>query len=272
MKCVVARLVNSGRAEAGLASTRTGHRRGRASAENLGAGRRLALGPEPMNPYPPSAEDCLGDSILAPDMLPRDNMLSLRHTCGVGTYRLILPIAAQQHGLITMADAVAVGATRNSVTLLAQDGVLERVARGVYCVPELAGDPLEQYQEALLRYPGGVLSHDTALDLHDLCDINPAKVHVTLRPGMRFRKEVPAWLSIHRRPLDKRDITVREGLAIVTPARAIIDGIETHIGQRFTDQAIETARRRNLLLARDNEAIELAAVKNRLKELEATHR
>jgi len=198
--------------------------------------------------------------------------MSHRHTCGVGTYRLILPIAAQQHGLITMADAVAAGATRNSVTLLAQDGALERVAHGVYRVPELGGDPLEQYQEALLRYPGGVLSHDTALDLHDLCDINPAKVHVTLRPGMRFRKEVPTWLSIHRRPLDKRDTTLHDGLAIVTPGRAIIDGIETHLGQRFVAQAIETARRRNLLLARENEAIELAVVRNRLNELEAAHR
>lgn len=39
----------------------------------------------------------------------------------------------------------------------------------------------------------GVLSHDTALDLHELCDINPAKVHLTLPPDYSPRRLGGDW-------------------------------------------------------------------------------
>jgi predicted transcriptional regulator of viral defense system len=185
-------------------------------------------------------------------------------------YRLMLPRATEQHGLLTPADALAIGGTKLTLVQLAHRGVLERIARGVYRVPELAGDPLEQHQEALLRVPDAVLSHETALDLYDLCDINPAKIHVTVTRRLRIRRELPAWLTIHRGDLDLADdVTWHEGLAIVTPARAIIDGIETHVGQRFIDEAREAAARRGLLSTRDEQAIEKALAAQRLRQLSA---
>lgn len=183
-------------------------------------------------------------------------------------YRQILPRAAEQHGLVTQADALAVGATRLGLVFLERRGIVERVAHGVYRIPELAGDRLEQHQEALLRFPGAVLSHDTALALYELCDINPAQIHITVPRRLRIRKEVPAWLAIHRRDLGEGETTWHEGLAIVTPARAILDGIETNVGQRFIDEALDTARRKNLLHTRDEHRIELALVKQRADQLE----
>jgi len=72
---------------------------------------------------------------------------------------------------------------------MARRGTLERRGFGIYAIPQLIADRLGQYQEALLsvREPGA-LTHDTALDLHDLCDINPVKVHVTVAPGTRLRR------------------------------------------------------------------------------------
>jgi len=183
-------------------------------------------------------------------------------------YRLILPSAAEQHGLVTPADAVAVGGTRMGLVLLERRGIIERLAHGVYRIRELAGDRLEQHQEALLRFPTAVLSHDTALDLHELCDINPAKIHITVPRRLRVRKEVPAWLALHRRNLDEAEIAWHEGLAIVTPARAILDGIETNVGQRFIDEALEAARRKNLLRTRDERTIEMALLNQRVHQLE----
>jgi predicted transcriptional regulator of viral defense system len=37
----------------------------------------------------------------------------------------------------------------------------------------------------------GTLSHDTALDLHELCDINPAQIHITIPTAYRLQKPVP---------------------------------------------------------------------------------
>ena len=113
---------------------------------------------------------------------------------------------------------------------------------------------------------GGARYGDTC-DVHDLCDINPTTLHVTLPRQSRVRKEVPSWLTIHRGNLGERDITWHEGLAIVTPARAILDGMETNVGQRFIDQALETARRRNLLSMREQQTIERNQLAMRLDQL-----
>ena len=107
---------------------------------------------------------------------------------------------------VTPRDAEAVGASEAALRRMARRGTLERRGLGIYAIPQLAADRLGQYQEALLwvREPGA-LSHDTALDLHDLCDINPVKVHVTVAPGTRLRRRLPAWLVVHHGPLDEGD-------------------------------------------------------------------
>ena len=182
-------------------------------------------------------------------------------------YRQLVASAADQHGLVTSAGAAAAGVQRVLLVQMARRGVLDKVARGIYRVPELAGDPLAQYQEALLMLPGAVLSHETALDLHDLCDVNPRQIHVTVRAGTRIRKTLPEWLAVHRGPLEPEDVTGHDGLAIVTPARSIVDGITSALGDRFVDQAIGTARERNLLTTREEQGVELARAMERARQL-----
>jgi hypothetical protein len=93
----------------------------------------------------------------------------------------------------------------------------------------------------------GVLSHDTALDLHDLCDINPAQIHITLPRTYRINREIPSLYAIHHGDLASGDLKVVEGIPTVVPARAIQDAIETHVDPKLIDQAIDTARRRGLV-------------------------
>ena len=181
----------------------------------------------------------------------------------------LLERAVDQHGLLTPDDARAVGTTENALRRLAHEGVIARVGFAVYQVPQLAGDPLAQYQEALLwlRAPAA-LTHDTALDLHRLCDINPAKVHLTVDIRHRPRRTAPAWIEIHNGDLKDEDFTWIEGLRIATPARAILDAIATHVGQQFIDQAIETGRQRGVLTQGDLRRIEIAQLRHRLHTLE----
>lgn len=185
----------------------------------------------------------------------------------------LLERAVDQHGLLTPDDARAIGTTENALRRLAQNGLIDRIAFAVYQVPQLAGDPLAQYQEALLwvRAPAA-LTHDTALDLHRLCDINPAKVHVTVDGRFRPRRTMPAWIQIHRGDLSDDELAWLDGLRIATPARAIREAIAAHVGQQFIDQAIETARQHGFLTQGDIRRIEIAQLRQRIDVLERLER
>jgi predicted transcriptional regulator of viral defense system len=62
--------------------------------------------------------------------------------------------AADQFGLVTLQDARDVGYGPNTVAKLAERGQLERLSRGVYRVPFLAGGELAAYMAAAL-WPQG---------------------------------------------------------------------------------------------------------------------
>ncbi len=96
-------------------------------------------------------------------------------------------------GYVTTEDAAAVGVAADRLRKTAERGTLERIAYGLYRVPAVPVTALDQYMEATL-WPrgGGVLGHETALDLHDLCAVNPAKIHVTVRRDLRIRRSIPA--------------------------------------------------------------------------------
>lgn len=173
-------------------------------------------------------------------------------------FRRLFARAARQHGYVTTEDARAEGGTPMALVMLARRGVLDHVDYGIYRVPELRTDPLSQYQEALLRLRGGVLSHETALELQDLADVNPRRIHVTVPPEYRIRKQIPNWIAVHHGALRPGDVTGHEGLEVVTPAQAIVDAIGGHLGERFVTQALETARERNLLTTPEERRIKAA--------------
>jgi hypothetical protein len=180
-------------------------------------------------------------------------------------YTQLLELALERHGYLTPDDARAIGVDPQRLIDLKRRDLAERVARGVYRIPLVPATGLDQYMEATLWPEGvqGVLCHETALDLHDLCDVNPAKIHLTLPAAYRVRRPVPPLYVLYRRDLDERDRTRHEGIPIVTPYRAIVDGIEAGLGPRLIEQAIETATRRGLLRRE-----QLADLKARLEEPE----
>ena len=121
-------------------------------------------------------------------------------------------------------------------------GRLERVDHGLYRMAVIPVTELDQYMEMVLRTGRrGVLSHATALDLHCLCDVNPAAIDITVPATFRTRRQLSAVLRVHRRELRPDEQTLHEGIPIVTPYRAIRDGIEAGIGPHLIRQAIVTA-------------------------------
>jgi len=167
-------------------------------------------------------------------------------------YNTLAEIAVDQHGYVTVRDAEQNGVDPHRLVEMERRGTVERVAHGVYRMPVIAPTGLEQLMEATLWPRGqGVLSHETALDLHDLCDVNPAEIHVTVPCAHRVTRKVPSLYAIHRRDLKQTETTRHEGIPVVTPSRAILDGIETHLRADLLHQAIETADRRGLIRGTD---------------------
>lgn len=181
-------------------------------------------------------------------------------------YTELLEAANGQYGYVTADDARAEGVDPAFLRVMAHRGLLERTARGVYRFPIVPATALDQYMEAVL-WPRtkAVLSHETALDLHDLCDVNPARIHITVPAGYRLRRDVPPMYQLHERDLDDADITMHEGIPIVTVHRAILDGIEANIGGHLISQAVKSARARGLTTPQQMREIAFARRRGRTR-------
>lgn len=179
-------------------------------------------------------------------------------------YTQLLDVANAQNGFVTTEDAKALGINPLRLQDLARRGTAEKVGHGLYRLTAIPAAPLDAYMEATLWPHGtrGVLSHETALDLHELCDVNPARIHITVPKVFRPRRETPKLYVVHRRDLAAGEKTLFEGIPIVTPFRAILDGVEGNLGRRLLGQAIENAAGRGLLRPE-----ELVAAKARVGDL-----
>jgi predicted transcriptional regulator of viral defense system len=171
-------------------------------------------------------------------------------------------IASEQQGLLAASDAREAGIDPHRLVDMERRGTIERVARGLYRFPLLDAKPVlgQLSQATMWADRRGILSHDTALDLYGLCDINPAQIHITIPISYRLQKPVPRVYAIHKRDLGNREVTRHEGIPIVTPERAILDGIESGLRTDLLRQAIDTARRRGQL-----RGPELARVRRQLQ-------
>lgn len=171
-------------------------------------------------------------------------------------------IAEDQAGYFTAAQARAAGLHHVRLVQLAQRGDIERVSRGVYRFTRFPISRLGHYMEAVLwsqvRRPdiAGVISHQSALAIHELSSVNPARVHVTLPTAMRIRREVPKGLVIHYADLTPVDVERVEGVPVTTPARSIRDAHASHLGNALIAQAITDGRRSGALSKAEADRLE----------------
>jgi predicted transcriptional regulator of viral defense system len=162
-------------------------------------------------------------------------------------------IAEDQAGYFTAAQARAAGLRQVRLVQLAQQGDIERVSRGVYRFARFPISRLGHYMEAVLwpqvRRPdvSGVISHQSALSIHELSDVSPALVHMTLPTTVRIRRDVPRNMVVHYADLPPGDVERVEGVPVTTPARSIRDAHAGHLGNDLVGQAIADGRRSGVL-------------------------
>jgi predicted transcriptional regulator of viral defense system len=101
----------------------------------------------------------------------------------------------------------------------------------------------------------GALSHETALDLWGVSDVNPAKIHITAPSAHRTQREVPASYVVHREDLDAGEVGEIEGVPVVTLERAIRDCATDGVGLDLIEQAVRNGQGRGLLTAEQAAAL-----------------
>ena len=94
--------------------------------------------------------------------------------------------------------------------------------------------------------PQAVVSHETALRLHDLTDLMPDRVHLSVPKG--FRKEPPKGIVLHKARLKDGDVEDRRGYRVTTPLRTILDIARSpRVSPEHLEAAVAEALERGLV-------------------------
>lgn len=162
--------------------------------------------------------------------------------------RRLAALAATQSGYFTAAQALKIGYSYPNQKFHADRGNWVRVDRGVFRLPEWpAGQHDDLVRWSIWALGKGVISHETALTVHSVGELDPARVHLTVPP--RFSKSDPS-VMLHRATLDEGDIEDRDGFRVTTLLRSLIDVATDGIDLDQLARAIDEARDAGLVTLR----------------------
>jgi predicted transcriptional regulator of viral defense system len=166
--------------------------------------------------------------------------------------------AEGQQGYFTAKQAANAGYQLGSQAHHVKSGNWVRVERGIY---RLARFPQSNEEQLVIYHlwsrnragvPEGVYSHQTALSIHELSDVNPSKLHLTVPPTFRRNAKTPKILVLHRASLDEKDKVQRLGFAVTRPLRAIVDlAMAESVSRDVIERAMSEGRRRGLITVRE---------------------
>lgn len=141
--------------------------------------------------------------------------------------RTLYRIATGQGGYFTSKQAASAGYGKRHVAYHLKVGNFERAGHGLYRLPTV---PLSEHDDLIRAslwsrgrddVPQAVVSHETALALHELSDLLPGKIHLTVPRS--FRKRPPRTVVLHARPIAPADSEAWTGFRATTPLRTLAD-------------------------------------------------
>ncbi len=151
--------------------------------------------------------------------------------------------ASRQDGVVSREQAPASGLTPGLIRHRLATGHIHLLHRTVYAVGHEAVSGRGQARAALLAIgPGSVASHRWAASLQGMLPAPRGPVHVTRERKARSRPGI----VVHKAKLPQEDRAARQGLALTSPARTLLDLAETEdentieraLGQAEVDRLI----------------------------------
>ena len=165
--------------------------------------------------------------------------------------RALYEVAAAQGGYFTSAQAGRAGYAYSQQHFHVSRGSWLKIGRGLFRLRDFP--PGER--EDLIRWslwsrnqkgvPQAVVSHDTALSVHELSDVMPARIDLTVPKG--FRKKAPRGCCLHKATLAAEDVEARGGYQVTSPLRTLLDVSGSALSQEHVNSAVRGALERGLL-------------------------
>lgn len=156
--------------------------------------------------------------------------------------RQLQAVAFRQAGFFTAAQALRVGYSYQAQKYHVDHGNWVRIDRGLFRLPDWPSAPEDTYVRWTLWSRGrAVVSHESALSVHDLSDVDPARVHLTVPAG--FRAQDDAVVLVHA-DVEDADKERRRGWSVTTVPRTLLDAAGSDLSQEHVDAAVGTALER----------------------------
>jgi predicted transcriptional regulator of viral defense system len=165
-----------------------------------------------------------------------------------------------QDGYFTSRQAREAGFSPQLLAHHVRSGRYEHVRRGLY---RLRGYPGSSHEEVRAKWLAvgaerAVVSHESALDLHDLSDVIPNAVHLLVdRDDRGIRRLQGVTLHTTTKALEPSEVVSREGIRVTDPVRSILDAAGTGTAPEQIVMAMRQAlgegiaTRRSLLVRAD---------------------
>lgn len=154
--------------------------------------------------------------------------------------------ALEQGGYFDRGDARAFGLSDHVLQHHVRAGRFERVLPGVYRVRAAPLSPDNEYFLAWVwtNYRGAI-SHESALALYRLADVQPSRVHVTV--PRQFHRVTSPFVVLHLAPLPEGELRHYRGVNATTPARSIVDAAASGADPEQIHRAVKEAMDRGLV-------------------------
>lgn len=163
--------------------------------------------------------------------------------------RQLFHLAAAQRGYFTAAQAKGLGYSYQAQAHHVGAGNWLRLDRGLFRLAEWVADRDDDLARWTLWSKGrGVVSHETALAVHEIGEFESARVHLTVPPRFTMRDDA---VVLHHAELPTRDVVDGAGFWITTPVRSLIDVAALSPDSDQLARAIDEARRAGLLTIRE---------------------
>jgi len=168
--------------------------------------------------------------------------------------------ALAQEGHFTTQQALDAGYSSQLLMKYLNSGKIIRVRRTVY---RLKHFPPGQQEDLVALWlwsnRAGVFSHETALMLHELSDVLPARAHLTVPAKWRRRRiQVPDGVVLHYADVPKRDRAWVGAVPVTSPARTLADCAADYVSPDFLSSAISQALARGMVSGPQATAVERA--------------
>lgn len=166
----------------------------------------------------------------------------------------LFKIAEFQQGYFTAKQARVAGYKDNTHPYHVKCGDWIRVYRGIYRLskfPQTERPDLVIWSLWSCNREGkveGVYSHQTALSIHQLSDVMPNKLDMTVPASFRRNSVIPSNLKLHFKKIQQNQLIPLDGYSVTTPYQTLLDVIEeTSISHDLILQALKEASHKGMI-------------------------